>query len=223
MESSTDTRPKFVHFLGKSLLQQRAKKSLFKGTYIELEDLIYIQSVMFEFCAFVGIRCDNSTHDFFRVLSTRQGLEEEGFVIAEQVFDAQIGSFIDDAIDPIDLVFRTVRSRTGVDCDLGEFLKLYGKQTLKTDQVGMDIIAWGIHGAVAGLQHFDEVDRLLKWKYATWQERGFSEEQAKLLKGGLGANPVSFKDAEDVAIKMFSEFCKEYYPVEARSFWFIDG
>lgn len=222
MDASTDNRLKFVHFLGRSMLQQKAKKSLFKGTYIELGDLIWIQSIMFELCAFAALRCEDSTHDFFRVLSTRQGLEEEGIVIAEQVFDAQVGPYIEDATDPLDLVFMTVKSRMGVDGDFGEFLKQYGKETLKTDQVGMNIISWGIHGAVAGLRHFDDADRLLNWKYSTWQERGLPEDQAKLLEAGLGTNPVSFKEAECLAVEMFSDFCKEHYPLEARLFWFID-
>jgi hypothetical protein len=218
---SVDSRPKYMNFLAKLLVDRRTQTSFWSKPFVTTDDLLFLEALAFERCGILGTLCQDTEIPFFRVLAVLEGCEDEGIAVIGKMSEDSVLPFVDESLGTLDLLFRSVSSKIKFDGEFSDFRLKHGKEKLPVDKAGVSISVWASMGGYIGLEYPDFIERLLRWTYGTPEDLGFTAEQSRIIETGLGKNPYSIADVEREAIQLFSEFCKEYYPKEAKQFPFI--
>jgi hypothetical protein len=218
---SIDSRPKFANFLAKFLVDSKTKTSFWSKPFITTDDLLFLEAMAFEGCGILGTLCQDTEIPFFRVLGVLEGHENEGIAVIGKMSEDSVLPFIDESFSALDLLFRSVSSKIKFDGEINDFRLKHGKLKLPAEKAGVSISIWASTGGYIGLHYPESIEKMLRWAYNTPEELGFTAEQSKTIETVTGKNPYSVADVEREAIELFSEFCKEYYPKEAKEFPFI--
>lgn len=216
----TDTRPKLIHFVSKTLVQSRTQTSFWSKPFITMNSLLFLEAMAFERCGIIGTLCQDARVPFFRVLAVPEGLETEGLAATERMSEDFIVPFIPSP-SIMELVFRHARPKMKFDGELSDFLARHGKDKLPIDRAAVSVSVWASLGGYIGLAHPDLIEDWVRWTYSKPKDLGFTAEQARMIEEGLGSSPYSVAEVERQAIDLFSEFCKEFYPKEVEEFSFI--
>ncbi|MGH9948142.1 MAG: hypothetical protein ACRD6X_13205 [Pyrinomonadaceae bacterium] len=208
-------KPKFVHAVAKQLVGSRSKRRFLGQPYLLAEDLLWLQSRLFEMCCVLGLRFESHPKEFLRVISADENNEQEYYLQTEAMFNRCVAPFLGEALGSIDLIFRSNSVNLNFRGDLSEYLQKFGSEKLPLEQSSGSIAAWGIKGGFAAIESPDQVDCLLTMP----ENIAFGIQSAfPNVEGLTDRNEISeaTKELAQTANDTFDAFCIELYPEESK-------